>query len=466
MKIAWWVLLCYMISLPIPLIGEGDYLLAFSFYVNGALIAYMSWKSLVKDSAGPSFATVNIFLLMFFYVAPIAQVLEYRGYLVNFYNAPLDQMLLANIFIFLFTAIFLIIYNRRSRIEHKPFLKVDDAKLQSAFPIYFILAAIMVIWAVRVMLIDAPTIDDSDAALVNDFMVTIRHKVGYVIPFAVLGFYLSTKRQRWSLLLIAILVIFVLLSKNILLDRRNSLGPIYLSLVFLLLWRGKKIGSRSVFLLVGSALLFVFPITAIYINHPINTWGELTNFENISREVQGQYVDTHYDAWANIVATIQFVQTEGLQLGHQILGALLFYFPRSLWADKPVSSGQMLGDYLVLNSGLWFTNISFPFPAEGYVDFGIIGLMLYAVGLAFYSQRMDYFVNSGDAVDRTSALYFSFYLTFVMRGAFLPAFAFGSGAYLAMNLVPWIISKIGARSRHIAVSSALAGLNRSAADRP
>ncbi len=41
MTAAWWVLLCYMISLPMSLIGEGDYLLAFSFNFNGALIAYM-----------------------------------------------------------------------------------------------------------------------------------------------------------------------------------------------------------------------------------------------------------------------------------------------------------------------------------------------------------------------------------------------------------------------------------------
>lgn len=464
MTAAWWILLCYMIALPFSLIGEGDYLLAFSFYLNGALIAYMSWESLVKDSAGPAFATVNTFLLLFFYVAPVFQILEYRGYLINNYNPPLMQMLLANVLVFMFTAIFLFIYKRRAKVVHTPIFKSDDNKVDAVFPVYVGLAALMAIWAARVMATDTVTVD-SDTAIVGDIMVTIRHKVAYVIPFAALGFYLSRKVRNRSLLLVGLMIVFVLLSKNILLDRRNALGPVYLSLAFLLLWKG-RIGSRSVFLLVGSGLLFVFPITSIFINNPIESWGDLVSFENMSREIRGHFVDMHYDAWANLVATIQFVQTEGLQLGRQLLGALLFFFPREFWADKPVSSGQMLGDYLVLNSGLWFTNISFPFPAEGYVDFGVIGIIVYALILAFYCQRLDYFVNRGGAVDRTSALYFSFYLTFVMRGAFLPAFAFGSGAYLAMNVVPWALSRIRLRSRFAASRPVLTGPGNSAIGRP
>jgi hypothetical protein len=137
------------------------------------------------------------------------------------------------------------------------------------------------------------------------------------------------------------------------------------------------------------------------------------------------------------------VETEGVRLGQQILGALLFFVPRDIWADKPIASGQMLGEYLVLYYNLWFTNISFPLPAEGYVDFGIFGLILYAALLGYYSRRLDYFINHGSFVDRTSALYFTFYLLFVLRGSFLPAFAYGAGAYVAINCLPAILSRLG-----------------------
>lgn len=448
MTAAWWVLFCYMLAVPFPLIGNGDYLLAFSFYLNGALIAYMSWECLVKDRAGPAFATISTFMLLFFYVAPVFQLLEYQGYLINNYNAPISQMLMANLLLFIFMATFVIMYRRRMNVEHVPFIKVSEERVDNAFLIYAAVAAIMVIWAVRFMITDADTTAvDSDTAVLGDIMAIVRHKIAFVIPFAALGFYLSKSTQRRSIIMVGMLAVFVLLTKNILLDRRNALGPVYLSVAFLFLWRG-RISSRSVFLLVGSALLFVFPITSIFINNPTDRWSDLLTVENATKEIRGHFVDMHYDAWASLVGGMQYVQTEGLQLGHQLLGTLLVFLPRDMWADKPVSSAQLVGQYLVDNHGLWFTNISFPVPAEGYLDFGVLGVFLYAMAIAIYSQRLDYFINRGNAVDRTSALYFSFYLTFVMRGSLLPAFAYGAGAYVAMNIFPWVISKLGLKSRY------------------
>ena len=207
-----------------------------------------------------------------------------------------------------------------------------------------------------------------------------------------------------------------------------------------------KISSKNVFMIVTPSLLFVFPILSIFINNPIETWVDVFTFEKVTYEIQGHFLDMHYDAWANFIASLQYAETEGMRLGEQILGALLFFMPRDIWADKPISSGQMLGEYLVLYYNLWFTNISFPLPAEGYVDFGILGLVFYAVVLGYYSRRLDYFINYGNFVDRTSALYFTFYLLFVLRGAFLPAFAYGVGAYIAINCLPAILSRLGLTS--------------------
>ena len=196
-------------------------------------------------------------------------------------------------------------------------------------------------------------------------------------------------------------------------------------------------------MIVTPSLLFIFPILSIFINNPIESWVDVFTLENVLIEIQGHFLDMHYDAWANFIASLQYVETEGVRLGQQILGALLFFVPRDIWADKPIASGQMLGEYLVLYYNLWFTNISFPLPAEGYVDFGIFGLILYAALLGYYSRRLDYFINHGSFVDRTSALYFTFYLLFVLRGSFLPAFAYGAGAYVAINCLPAILSRLG-----------------------
>lgn len=454
MVVFWWIILAYLMVLPFLLIEIGEYLLAFSFYMNAILMAYMTRISIVRNTAGPAFAVTNVFLILFLYSAPIYQLVEYRGYLINNYNAPSGQMLLANIIVFIFTAIYIFIYVRRRNVTHSPFLKVSDESVGRMFPVLVALSIFAAIWAIRVMSDYGLELEDDAVSAGVNIGITIRHKVAFVLPFAMVGFYLCRRYPRRSLFVLGILTITLLLSKNIILDRRNSLGPVYLAYITLFIWRG-EITSRRIFMLVGPALIFGFPILSIFINHSSENWAGLLNFVNIGKEIRGHFVDMHYDAWANLVAAIQYVQTEGLQFGRQLIGSLLFWFPRTLWIDKPVSSGQMLGDYLVLNSGLWFTNISFPFPAEGYVDFGILGVIVYAIVLASYSQRLDYFVNNGGIVDRTSAIYFIFYLMFVLRGSFLPAFAFGVGALIAINLIPAILARLGFKRREgHAISSA------------
>lgn len=460
MIVAWYVLLCYMFVLPFFLIGIGEHLLAFSFYVNAVLLGYLARLSLVRNIGGPAFATISIFLILFFYAAPIYQSIEYRGFLINNYTPSLTQMVSANLFVFVFTALFILFYLKRRGVQHRPMLTVDDRQMNAAFPILVLLAVAVALWAVRTMMTSAVEVVDETAAVGIDLANSFKHKVVFVIPFVAIGFYLCQNVRGRSLLLVGALLVCVLLSKNILLDRRNALGPIYLSLLFLLLWQG-RIGSRSVFILVGSALLFVFPITAIFINNPPQSWTDLLTVDNVVDEIRNHFVNMHYDAWANLVASIEFVRTEGLQYGRQLLGTVLFFFPRELWMDKPVASGQLLGEYLIFNHGLWFSNISSPLPAEAYLDFGVVGVALFAIALAIYAQRIDYFVANGSAIDKTSALYFAFYLTFVMRGSFLPAVAYGVGAYVALNVIPALLSYTGLRS--VTTNSSLA--ERSASGR-
>lgn len=441
----WWLLVGYLLIHPIILLQDSDYLLVLSFYLNAIPIAYMSYLSTVRNVGGAAFATINVYALLFLYVAPIYQIIEYPGYLINNYSPTLGQMLGANLLIFAFLVIFLFTYMRRLGKAHAPLIRTTDEGISSVLPVLIALAAAMAFWGVLLTLgQSSATVDDTVSGI--DIAETIRSKVALVIPFAVLGLYLFRQNRRRSLLAIGALVLFVLMSKNIALDRRNSLGPIYLALFFMVIWRW-RISSRAVFALVGGGLLFVFPVISIFINNPINEWSGVFSSERVGREISGHFVDMHYDSWASVVAGLQYVKTEGFQLGNQLLGALLFFLPRSIWIDKPSSTGETLGEYLVVHSNLWFTNISAPLPLEGYVDFGIIGVVAYAIAIAFYAQRLDYFVARGNAMDKTSALYFSFYLTFVMRGAFLPAFAYGVGAYLALNVLPATFSWMGIRSR-------------------
>jgi hypothetical protein len=67
-----------------------------------------------------------------------------------------------------------------------------------------------------------------------------------------------------------------------------------------------------------------------------------------------------------------FTSTNGVTFGFQLLGALLFWIPRSIWVDKPIGSGELVAEY----SGYSFTNIASPLWAEAYINAGLVGVIL------------------------------------------------------------------------------------------
>jgi hypothetical protein len=81
----------------------------------------------------------------------------------------------------------------------------------------------------------------------------------------------------------------------------------------------------------------------------------------------------------------QWIDRYGHRHGLQILGALLFWFPRALWRGKPVATGGMVTGDL----GFDFTNLAPPITAEALVDFGLIGVPLCAAIFGLLLARLD-----------------------------------------------------------------------------
>lgn len=441
MVILWWLIVFVLAAMPLVIIDHVEYIITFTFYLHAIFIGFMC-RVCMKDEAGAAFATVTTFILMFFFVAPIIQLAEFEGSFINNYRPSTSQIVIANFLLIIFSFFFIVTYRKFGKNTFRPLISVSDVNSQNIFPMMVVFAIGAAVWAFNSIELYTVESFDDPTDVGSDIGLTIKHKLFFMVPFAALGFYLSKNKNNRNIFILLMLIFFVLLTKNIIIDRRNALGPVYLAILFMFFWKN-KISSKSVFVVFTPSLLFIFPILSIFINNPIESWIDVFTLENVVFEIQGHFLDMHYDAWANFIASLQYAETEGVRLGQQILGTLLFFVPRDTWADKPISSGLMLGEYLVHYYNLWFTNISFPLPAEGYVDFGIFGLILYGVLLGYYSRRLDYFVNHGNFVDRTSALYFSFYLLFVLRGAFLPAFAYGAGAYIAINCLPAILSRLG-----------------------
>lgn len=139
-----------------------------------------------------------------------------------------------------------------------------------------------------------------------------------------------------------------------------------------------------------------------------------------------------YDAYSMFVRSLNYAESYGPTGGMQLLGALLFFVPRSIWPAKPIGSGAMMASA----QGQAFTNISCPLSAEGIVNFGILGVALFAAVLGVLCRKIDRESGSGGLEIFYPFLCFLFF--FMLRGDLLSSFAYATGfaaVFYAMYLV-------------------------------
>lgn len=134
----------------------------------------------------------------------------------------------------------------------------------------------------------------------------------------------------------------------------------------------------------------------------------------------------HFDAYQNFA---RVVEMDLITYGSQLLGALLFFIPRSLWYDKPIGSGAFLAE----NADFYFSNVSMPFFAEGYVNFGVMGTVFFCTIFGIITSLFDRRFWSGQKNGLFSRYYFMLFglVFFMMRGDFLSSYSFLIGFTLS-----------------------------------
>jgi hypothetical protein len=152
-----------------------------------------------------------------------------------------------------------------------------------------------------------------------------------------------------------------------------------------------------------------------------------------------------YDAYVNLVLANKYVELEGLAYGEQFAGALLFWFPRALWTEKPMGSGWVMAERI----GLPHSNISMPLPGEALMDFGIWGLPFVAAGFGILLRWADarYYLNRPGAAPATYRILDVLYpfwlghIIFLTRGDLLNGVYFMVGTTGAALMMLWPCSQ-------------------------
>ncbi|WZH52221.1 MAG: hypothetical protein PIR53_19675 [Nocardioides alkalitolerans] len=143
-----------------------------------------------------------------------------------------------------------------------------------------------------------------------------------------------------------------------------------------------------------------------------------------------------YDAFLQVVNTYDYVGASGATWGNQILGSLLFFVPRSVWPGKPIDTGVLVADF----QGFRFQNLSAPFWAEGYINFGWVGVVGFLALMGYLTARGDLHLAANlnaAGVLGLAGVVLPFFLLIILRGSMLQAM----GQLAAFALAFLIISR-------------------------
>ena len=155
-------------------------------------------------------------------------------------------------------------------------------------------------------------------------------------------------------------------------------------------------------------LVVVFPFSDVF------RYEDSTKTLEISDPIVELADKGDFDAFPQLYQTLHYVDLYGHTWGNQLLGSLLFFIPRSLWADKPVDTGSLLG----VDGGLGNVNLSAPLWAEGYIDFGAPGVFLLLFAVGFMLRRLaDVLASSGQG--QAFAVLLGVYQFVLLRGSLL-----------------------------------------------
>ena len=165
---------------------------------------------------------------------------------------------------------------------------------------------------------------------------------------------------------------------------RNMMASFYAGLLVLTFDVTKKGRWFSWIIICG--LVLIFPAMEIF--RWINTLKRGGLMDLIVRNFSTCYLKGHFDAHQMIITIMRYVKEFGYAWDEQILGALLFFVPRSIWPAKPEGTGHTA---IVALDQFYFSNVSANMAVEGYVNFGIVGIVIFAVLIGILARRVDTF---------------------------------------------------------------------------
>ena len=443
---AWLSAMTLLFMLAVPLFGNTDKidLVSIALFANGFFGVAMLWVAMA--GAPYSLKQVHwVFYITFFAVAPLFQYVS--GVWPWGYSPSNARILQVCLLVFFWGLIFVFASGRTDFVSqeydsknHKMLCGKLTFELTPMARVLLPLGCVAcLIVLLKVVGLDnmflrttnKTDIDSSSLALT----ISVCLRAFVFGSFALLA--LNTRREhRYYGGTIVAAVCLILTCFPTALARFN-VAAIYLGIAILLFPAfSKKRGLFSFLLIMGFLVAYPLFNAFKYIGAAASLQESI---DTIVGSMTAGYTSGNYDAFSIMFWCFDYLSQFGCTYGSQLIGAMLFFIPRSIWPSKPVPSGELVFSSLNYH----FTDIAFPLPFEGVLNLGWSGLPVFALcyGLVvrivdshYWKSRESYF---GD-VPSTLLLYYPFLLCltfYMLRGAMMTTFTYVFGDLAVMALL-------------------------------
>ena len=389
-----------------------------SFSINIALFGVLFIRSVRRHTYSFDMM-IWLFSLFFFGFAPLLQF--YTGIYAWGLKPTQAELLKTNAFILLFSICFCIGKGIRIKSTSQTDLYAIEIK-QDRLRMLLLLSALIAVYHLRAigfrnLLISATNVNED---LNSTMGLLVTHVFKNVALFTAVMYMLKCEEYKKVDIEAILAFVFLLISCFPTGLSRNMMGSFYGGLFLLALDRKKE--KRWITYAIIFGLIIVFPAANVFRNSTTISGGSFSSL--VLRNIQNTYLEAHYDAHQMFISIQQYVDKYGISYGYQLLGALFFFVPRSVWPTKPYGTGRMAFEALSQN---WFTNVSAPLAAEGYSNFGTVGIIVFGLVVGVMATWIDIkFWHDKRSLSTTKILYPFIMLKFffMLRGDLLSSWSY------------------------------------------
>lgn len=430
-----------------------------SFILNGVLALIM----LIAEALRRPYSIVLmhwLFYSCFFVITPVSQYLS--AFWCWSYPLSDDSLLTANALLFVWGVLFAFFSSSRLSLSRTGNPKENvETKLrmpESSCPPSINTGALLALSSLSLFLLIRlagfeSLFSRSDYSLgLDQTSSLIADKVLRGIPlFAFVLILKASQKKKCTFTVLASFLVLVIAAFPTGLARYNT-AAIYGGIMLLLFpAMSKKKGVFAVLFLF--AFLIVFPAMNAfrYANFSIETLFQslIDSFGNIG----SGFLTGDYDSYSMFVRAIEYVEAFGSTTGWQLITAILFFIPRSIWPSKGLGSGWTIA----AAQGQDFKNVSCPLPGEGMINFGVIGVVAFAIVFGIICRKIDeaYWSKSSPwdwPAWRLFYPFMCFFFFFMLRGDLLSSFAYLIGYGVVYFVLVFVFLRRVKRSPDILAS--------------